>query len=278
MLSPPKKKMKLDTGSIDGATIKKPLKMYSWNVNGMKTWIAKGGLAYLKEVDADIFAIQETKCHVSKLPREALSVEGYHSYFTSTNAGGYSGVGIYSKIAPRNVRYDRVMGEEHEGRVLTLEFGKFYFVTVYVPSAGRQLAHLQLRMKWDMQFREYIKELDQKKLVVVCGDFNVAHTTRDLCRPKENTRKSGFTKEEREAFSTLLKCGFVDSFRYLYPKKNNVYTFWSYVNDGRIRNAGWRQDYFLVSEAMIDKVKESSIHDECGLGSDHCPISIDIDQ
>ncbi|XP_037565093.1 DNA-(apurinic or apyrimidinic site) endonuclease-like [Dermacentor silvarum] len=171
------------------------------------------------------------------------------------------------------------MGEEHEGRVLSLDFGDFYFVTTYVPCVGDELVHLQHRIKWDVLFRDYIKELiDKKKPVVVCGDFNVAHTAQDLYKPKGNTRKPGFTKEERKAFSALLQCGFVDSFRYLYPQKTDAYTFWSYTNEVRIRNAGWRQDYFLVSQGIRDKVKESVIHNECVIGSDHCPISIEIDQ
>uniref|UniRef100_G3MT70 DNA repair nuclease/redox regulator APEX1 n=1 Tax=Amblyomma maculatum TaxID=34609 RepID=G3MT70_AMBMU len=270
------KKSKSESGEpCDGGEgDKKPwnLKLCSWNVNGVRAWLGKEGLEYLKKEQPDIFAIQETKCSDSKLPPEMKSVEGYHSYFLAGDQEGYSGVALLAKIKPLDVKYGIGM-EKHdkEGRVITAEFDKFYLVAVYVPNAGKKLVRLDYRMEWDKDFRAYLKELEAKKHVVLCGDMNVAHQEIDLANPKTNKKNAGFTQEERDGFTALLESGFVDSFRHLYPDKKGAYTFWTYMMNARAKNVGWRLDYFILSKALASNISDSLIHSQV-MGSDHCPV------
>lgn len=272
----PSKKPKSEAGEQDGSgdVNKKPwnLKLCSWNVNGVRAWLGKDGLEYLKREQPDVFAIQETKCSDSKLPPEIKSVDGYHSYFLAGDQEGYSGVGLMSKIKPLDIKYGiGVEKHDKEGRVITAEFEKFYLVAVYVPNAGKKLVRLDYRMDWDKDFRAYLKELETKKPVVLCGDMNVAHQEIDLANPKTNKKNAGFTQEERDSFSTLLDSGFVDSFRHLYPDKKGAYTFWTYMMNARAKNVGWRLDYFILSNALESNISDSLIHSEV-MGSDHCPV------
>lgn len=249
------------------------MKFISWNVNGLRAVYKKGFLDFFNKINADIFCIQETKMQEGQIK---LELEGYNQYFNYATRKGYSGTAIFTRIKPKNVTYG-IGIEEHdqEGRVITLEFEKFYFITCYTPNSGRELARLDYRMTWEEAFRKYLKELDKKKPVIICGDLNVAHKEIDLKNPKTNRRNAGFTDEEREKMTELIKAGFTDTYRYLYPEKENVYTWWSYMGQAREKNVGWRIDYFLTSDRIKNKIKETYIFDEI-LGSDHCPIGLEI--
>ena len=249
------------------------MKLISWNVNGIRACVTKGFLDFFKEVDADIFCIQESKLQEGQIN---LELEGYHQYWNYAEKKGYSGTAIFTKKEPLNVFYGLGI-EEHdkEGRVITLEFENFYMVTVYTPNSKNELLRLDYRMVWEDAFREYLKELDSKKPVILCGDLNVAHKEIDLKNPKTNTRNAGFTIEEREKFTDLLNAGFTDTFRYLYPDVTGIYSWWSYRFKAREKNAGWRIDYFVVSNSIKDEIKEAKIHTEI-LGSDHCPVELEI--
>ncbi|PNF29040.1 hypothetical protein B7P43_G14198 [Cryptotermes secundus] len=249
------------------------LKISSWNVGGLKAWVKKNGIDYLKYEDPDIFCLQETKCSESKLPPE-VKVDGYHTYWLSGEKEGYAGVGLYSKKEPIKVTYGLGKKEfDTEGRVITVEYEKFYLVAAYVPNAGRGLVTLPKRMKWDPDLRNYVKELDSKKPVILCGDMNVSHQPNDLANPKTNTKNAGFTQEERDGMTALLEEGFVDSFRHLYPEKTGAYTFWTYMGNARSRNTGWRLDYFILSQKLIPNLCDSIIRSGV-YGSDHCPITL----
>ena len=250
------------------------MRFVSWNVNGLRACVKKGFLDYFKSVDADIFCVQETKLQEGQIE---LDLEGYNQYWNYAEKKGYSGVAIFTKLKPLNVSYGLGI-EEHdkEGRVITLEFDNFYFITVYTPNSQTKLARLDYRMTWEDAFREYIMELDKKKPVVVCGDLNVAHKEIDLKNPKTNRMNAGFSDEEREKMTVLLDSGFIDSFRYFYPDKTEIYSWWSYRFNARANNAGWRIDYFIVSERLKDALKDAEIHTEV-MGSDHCPVVLNID-
>ena len=245
------------------------MKLISWNVNGLRACVGKGFLDYFNEQQADIFCLQETKLQEGQID---LELEGYYKYWNYAEKKGYSGTAIFTKTEPLSVKYG-VGIEEHdkEGRVITLEFENFYMVTVYTPNSQEKLARLDYRMKW-----EFLLELDKKKPVIVCGDLNVAHKEIDLKNPKTNRKNAGFSDEEREKMTSLLASGFVDSFRYFYPDKSGIYSWWSYRFNSRANNAGWRIDYFLVSERIKDKMKDAEIHTEI-LGSDHCPVVLKIE-
>ncbi|HFF9316176.1 TPA: exodeoxyribonuclease III [Clostridium perfringens] len=247
------------------------MKLISWNVNGLRACVKKGFLDYFKSEDADIFCLQETKLQEGQID---LDLEGYYQYWNYAEKKGYSGTAIFTKKEPLNVYYGINM-EHHdkEGRVITLEFEDFFMVTVYTPNSQSELARLEYRMEWEDDFRNYLLELSSKKGVVVCGDLNVAHKEIDLKNPKTNRKNAGFTDEERDKFSTLLSSGFIDTFRYFNPDLEGVYSWWSYRFNARKNNAGWRIDYFLVSNNLEDRIKEASIDTET-LGSDHCPVKL----
>ncbi|NGT31540.1 exodeoxyribonuclease III [Clostridium perfringens] len=247
------------------------MKLISWNVNGLRACVKKGFLDYFKSEDADIFCLQETKLQEGQID---LDLEGYHQYWNYAEKKGYSGTAIFTKKEPLNVYYGINM-EHHdkEGRVITLEFEDFFMVTVYTPNSQSELARLEYRMEWEDDFRNYLLELSSKKGVVVCGDLNVAHKEIDLKNPKTNRKNAGFTDKERDKFSTLLSSGFIDTFRYFNPDLEGVYSWWSYRFNARKNNAGWRIDYFLVSNNLEDRIKEASIDTEI-LGSDHCPVKL----
>lgn len=249
-------------------------KFISWNVNGIRACVQKGFLDYFNEVDADIFCIQESKMQQGQLK---LDLEGYFQYWNFAKRKGYSGTAIFTKEEPISV-VNGLGIEEHdeEGRVITLEFNDYFFVTVYTPNSQNELKRLDYRMTWEDAFREYLLKLKEKKSVVVCGDMNVAHQEIDIKNPASNHKNAGFTDEERDKFSILLDSGFVDSFRSLYPDKKDVYSWWSYRFQARSRNAGWRIDYFLVSEDAKEKIVDAKIHTDI-MGSDHCPIELDFE-
>jgi exodeoxyribonuclease III len=249
------------------------MKMISWNVNGLRAAVGKGFLDYFKEADADIFSIQETKLQEGQID---LPTEGYHQYWNYAEKKGYSGVAVFTKQKPISVSYGLGI-EEHdkEGRVITLEFENFYHVTVYTPNSQQENARLDYRMTWDDAFRAYLQELDKKKPVIVCGDLNVAHTEIDLKNPSTNRRNAGFTDEERGKFTELLEAGFVDTFRHFYPDLTGAYSWWSYRFNARKNNAGWRIDYYVVSERLKDALQDAKIHSDI-MGSDHCPVELDI--
>ncbi len=254
------------------------MKLISWNVNGLRAIINKGFEEFFKGINADIFCIQETKMQEEQLEEKINTIfDGYKMYWNSAEKKGYSGTAIFSKKEPVNIKYG-IGIEEHdkEGRVITLEFEKFYMVNCYTPNSKRELERLDYRMIWEEDFRNYLLELNKKKPVILCGDLNVAHKEIDLKNPKTNRRNAGFTDEEREKMTELLNSGFVDSFRYLYPDKADKYTWWSYMFKAREKNAGWRIDYFIVSDRIKDKINESYIFSEI-MGSDHCPVGLDID-
>jgi exodeoxyribonuclease-3 len=249
-------------------------KFISWNVNGLRACVKKGFLDYFKEADADIFCIQESKLQQGQID---LDLESYHQYWNYANRRGYSGVAVFTKEEPLSVAYGLGI-EEHdkEGRVITLEFDQFYFVTVYTPNSQSELKRLPYRMEWEDAFRAYLKGLEEKKPVVFCGDFNVAHEEIDLKNPKTNHQNAGFSDEERAKFTELLAAGFVDTFRYFYPDQEGIYSWWSYRFHAREKNAGWRIDYFCVSECLKDKLVEAAIHTDVE-GSDHCPVELKIE-
>ena len=248
------------------------MKLISWNVNGLRAVVNKGFLDFFNEVDADIFAIQETKMQPDQL---VLDLEGYHQYFHSAIKKGYSGTAVFTKVKPISVSFD-FEKEIHndEGRVITLEYENFYFVNAYVPNAKEALARLEYRMEWEDELRNYLKALDEKKPVVYCGDLNVAHNEIDLKNPSTNRKNPGFSDEERNKFQQLLDAGFKDTFRTLYPEKIE-YSWWSYRFNARANNTGWRIDYFVVSNRLMEDVKEAKIYGDI-LGSDHCPVGLEI--
>lgn len=249
------------------------MKLISWNVNGIRACVGKGFMDFFNEIDADIFCIQESKMQAGQLE---LDTPNYYQYWNYAEKKGYSGTAIFTKKEPISVSYG--MGiEEHdkEGRVITLEFDKFYMITVYTPNSQNELARLDYRMKWEDDFRKYLKNLENNKPVIVCGDLNVAHKEIDLKNPKTNRKNAGFTDEEREKMTNLLESGFTDTFRYFYPDKTDIYSWWSYRFSARAKNAGWRIDYFLTSSSLDEKLEDAKIHTEI-LGSDHCPVELDI--
>ena len=247
------------------------MKLISWNVNGLRACIQKGFLEYFREADADVFCIQESKLQEGQVD---LKIPGYHQYWNYAEKKGYSGVAVFSKAEPLNFTCG-IGREEHdkEGRVITLEYNDMYIVTVYTPNSQEELARLGYRMQWEDEFRSYIKGLDGKKPVVVCGDMNVAHKEIDLKNPGSNRRNAGFTDEERNKFSEFLEAGFIDTYRYFYPDRAGVYSWWSYRFNARANNAGWRIDYFCVSERLAERLVSADIHSEV-LGSDHCPVEL----
>ena len=248
-------------------------KLISWNVNGLRACVKKGFLDYFKDVDADIFCIQESKLQEGQID---LNLEGYYDYWNYAEKKGYSGTAIFTKEKPLNVTLGLGI-EEHdkEGRVITLEFEDFYMITVYTPNSQDKLARIDYRMSWEDAFLNYIKELEKNKHVIVCGDLNVAHKEIDLKNPKTNRNNAGFSDQEREKFSNLLSNGFIDTFRYFYPDKEGAYSWWSYRFNARANNAGWRIDYFLTSNSLKDRLVSADIHNEI-FGSDHCPVELVI--
>ena len=250
------------------------MRLISWNVNGLRACLGKGFVDYFAVQGADFFCLQETKMQ----PGQAeIPAEGYHQYFYSAEKKGYSGTAILTRHEPLSVSYG--MGSElhdHEGRLITLEYENFYMVTCYTPNSQRELTRLQYRMCWEEDFRMYLKKLDEKKPVIVCGDLNVAHKDIDLKNPKSNVNNAGFTPQERTAMTKLLDSGFVDSFRHLHPDKTDAYSWWSYMFSARAKNVGWRIDYFLVSQRIADKITAAEIHSDV-MGSDHCPVVLEID-
>ncbi len=249
------------------------MKFISWNVNGIRACLTKGFMDFFNNVDADIFCLQETKVQAGQVE---LELNGYHQYWNYAEKKGYSGTAIFTKKEPLSVSYGLGI-EEHdkEGRVITLEFEDFYFITVYTPNSKSELERLDYRMVWEDEFRNYMKKLEEKKPVVVCGDLNVAHKEIDLKNPKPNRGNAGFTDEERAKFTELMNAGFIDTFRYFYPEQEGIYSWWSYRFKAREKNAGWRIDYFLTSGAMKDRLVSAKIHTEI-LGSDHCPVELVI--
>ncbi len=247
------------------------MKFISWNVNGLRACLKKGFMESFQRLGADIFALQETKMQ----PDQAiLDLPGYRQYWNSAEKKGYSGTAVFTRMEPLSVAYGLGIEEhDHEGRVITLEFPSYYFVTVYTPNSKRDLERLEYRMAWEDAFRGYLLGLDAKKPVIVCGDLNVAHEEIDLKNPKTNHHNAGFTDEERSKFTELLQAGFSDTFRTLYPERGNIYTWWSYLRKARDTNAGWRIDYFVVSSRFMEQVADAVIHNEI-FGSDHCPVGI----
>ena len=250
------------------------MKLISWNVNGIRACQTKGFSDFFKSVDADIFCIQETKCQKDQID---LEFEGYTSYWNSAEKKGYSGTVIFTKRKPIDVTYG-IGIEEHdkEGRVITLEFENFYMVNCYTPNSKRELERLDYRQIWEDEFRNYLLKLSKKKSVIICGDLNVAHKEIDLKNPKTNRRNAGFTDEERGKMTELLDSGFIDTFRLIYPDKENAYSWWSYMGRAREKNVGWRIDYFIVSKDMKTQVKDAMIFPEI-MGSDHCPVGLEIE-
>ena len=261
------------------------MKLISWNVNGLRACVGKGFMDFFKEIDADIFCIQESKLQAGQIeldiPKEVNAETGeeepvWKDFWNYADKKGYSGTAIFTKKQPISVHYGIDIEEhDHEGRVITLEYEAFYMVTCYTPNSQNELARLDYRMKWEDDFRAYLKMLDAKKPVILCGDLNVAHQEIDLKNPKTNVNNAGFTKEEREKMTTLLSNGFTDSYRYLYPDQKDVYSWWSYRFRAREKNAGWRIDYFIVSDALREKIQDAKIHTDI-FGSDHCPVELDI--
>lgn len=249
------------------------MKLISWNVNGIRACLTKGFEDFFKSEKADIFCIQETKCQKDQIN---LKFEGYESFWNSAEKKGYSGTAIFTKIKPINVSYG-IGKEEHdkEGRVITLEFDNFYVLNIYTPNSKRQLERLDYRQVWEDEIRNYLIKLNEMKPVIMCGDLNVAHKKIDLRNPKTNHHNAGFTNEERNKMTELLEAGFTDSFRYIYPEKENAYTWWSYMGHAREKNVGWRIDYFITSKSIEKNIKEAIIYSDI-MGSDHCPVGLEI--
>ena len=250
------------------------MKFISWNVNGLRACMNKGFAEYFDSIDADIFCVQETKLQEGQID---FAPDGYNCYWNYADKKGYSGTAIFAKEKPINVTYGIGIDEhDHEGRVITLEYDNFYFITVYVPNSQNELKRLDYRMKWEDDFLSYIKKLDEKKPVIYCGDLNVAHKEIDLKNPKTNRKNAGFTDEERAKFTAVLENGFTDTFRHFYPDAEGIYSWWSYRFKAREKNAGWRIDYFVTSERLNDKLTDAEIHTDI-FGSDHCPVELDIE-
>ena len=249
------------------------MRFVSWNVNGLSACLTKGFMESFREVDADIFCVQETKMQ----PGQAiLELPGYKQYWNSAEKKGYSGTAVFSRVEPLSVSYGLGIEEhDHEGRVITLELEDYYLVTVYTPNSQKELARLSYRMEWEVAFRQFLQELDKKKPVIVCGDLNVAHTEIDLKNPRTNRKNAGFTDEERGKFEELLAAGFTDTFRYIYPDVTGAYTWWSYLRKARANNSGWRIDYFLTSNRLQPQIKSATIYNEI-FGSDHCPVGLEL--
>lgn len=249
-------------------------KLISWNVNGLRACINKGFIEYFDKVDADIFCLQETKLQKGQLEWDK---SGYYEYWNYAEKKGYSGTAIFTKEKPLSVSYGiGINKHDREGRVITLEYPKFYMVTVYTPNSQRELARLDYRMEWETDFQDYLKELEESKPVIVTGDMNVAHKEIDLKNPKTNRKNAGFTDEERGKMTELLNAGFIDTYRYFHPDKEGMYSWWSYMFKAREKNAGWRIDYFLVSQALEEKLVGADIHTDI-MGSDHCPVELMIE-
>ncbi len=246
------------------------MKIISWNVNGIRAAINKGFYDFFREVDADIFCLQETKIQKEQIDENMKNLREYN-YWNSAEKKGYSGTATFSKLKPIAITY----GEDNEGRIITCEYEKFYLVNCYTPNSKRKLERLDFRMQWEDKIREYLIKLDKTKPVIYCGDLNVAHSEIDLKNPSSNHNNAGFTDEEREKMTLLLNNNFVDSFRYKYPDKENYYTWWSYMFNAREKNIGWRIDYFIVSDRIKNKIIDAKIHQDI-LGSDHCPVELDI--
>ncbi len=250
------------------------MKMISWNVNGIRACVGKGFNEFFDEIKADFFCLQETKLQEGQIE---LDLPGYHQYWNYAEKKGYSGTAIFAKQEPLSVTYDMGIEEhDHEGRIICLEYEKFFLITVYVPNSQEELKRLDYRMKWEDDFLAYIKKLEERKPVIYCGDLNVAHKEIDLKNPKSNKRNAGFTDEERAKMDAVLEAGFIDTFRFFYPDKEQIYSWWSYRFNARKNNAGWRIDYFIVSGALKNALVDAKIHTEV-LGSDHCPVELDID-
>ena len=267
------KRSKLTTSKFNLGNRRITLKLISWNVNGIRACVQKGFEEYFKETDADIFCIQESKLQAGQID---LALDGYFQYWNYAEKKGYSGTAVFTKKEPLSVFYG-IGIEEHdkEGRVITLEFEKFYFITVYTPNSKEELLRLDYRMTWEKDFLNYIKKLENTKPVIFCGDLNVAHKEIDLKNPKTNRRNPGFTDEEREKFTEVLEAGFIDTFRYFYPELENAYSWWSYRFSAREKNTGWRIDYFVVSECLKTKLQDAKIHSHI-YGSDHCPVELTL--
>jgi exodeoxyribonuclease-3 len=249
------------------------MKLISWNVNGIRACLQKGFLDFFEEIDADVFCLQETKLQAGQ---HDLELPGYHQYWNYAEKKGYSGTALFTKKEPLSVTYGIGVEEhDHEGRVITAEFEDFYLVTVYTPNSQRELTRLAYRMEWEAAFLAYVKGLSEKKGVVFCGDLNVAHQEIDLKNPKTNHKNAGFTDEERACFTTVLESGFVDTFRYFYPDVTDAYSWWSYMANARAKNVGWRIDYFVASDNLKDRLQDAKIHPQI-MGSDHCPIELDM--
>lgn len=249
-------------------------KLISWNVNGLRACVGKGFLDVMKDLDADVFCIQESKLQAGQID---LELDGYYDYWNYADKKGYSGTALFTKEEPVLVTYGLGIDEhDHEGRVITAEFADYYVVTCYTPNSQDGLARLSYRMQWEDDFRAYLKKLEEKKPVVFCGDLNVAHKEIDLKNPKTNRKNAGFTDEERAKFTELLGTGFIDTFRYFYPEQEGSYSWWSYRFKAREKNAGWRIDYFCVSESLKDRLVSAKIHAEV-MGSDHCPVELVIE-
>ena len=249
------------------------MKLISWNVNGLRACMDKGFMDFFKEMDADVFCLQETKLQAGQIE---MDLPEYHQYWNYAEKKGYSGTAMFTKKEPLNVTYGIGVEEhDHEGRVITAEFEEYFVVTVYTPNSQRELARLDYRMTWEEAFLNYIKSLDAKKPVIFCGDLNVAHKEIDLKNPKTNHKNAGFTDEERGCFSKVLENGFVDTFRYFYPDMKDIYSWWSYMFQARAKNAGWRIDYFVTSERLNEKLEDAKIHTTI-MGSDHCPVELTL--
>jgi len=249
------------------------MRFVSWNVNGLRACLTKGFMESFRDMDADVFCLQETKMQ----PGQAiLDLPGYRQYWNSAEKKGYSGTAVFSRVEPLTVSYGLGIEEhDHEGRVITMEFDDLYLVTVYTPNSQKELARLSYRMEWEDAFREFVCKLDKKKPVVICGDLNVAHKEIDLKNPKTNHKNAGFTDEERQKFTELLQAGFTDTFRKVYPDVTGAYTWWSYLRKARANNAGWRIDYFLISNRLDNKIESATIYNEI-FGSDHCPVGLEL--
>ena len=250
------------------------MKFVSWNVNGLRACMGKGFLDYFRQADADFFCLQETKMQ----PGQAeIPAEGYRLFMNSAEKKGYSGTAVFAKAEPLSARLGIGVEEhDHEGRVITLEYPSFFLTTVYTPNSQRELTRLDYRMTWEDAFRDYLMALDKEKPVIVCGDMNVAHQEIDLKNPASNQKNAGFTPQEREKMSRLLSSGFTDTFRFLYPDRRDIYSWWSYMFHARENNAGWRIDYFLVSDRLQPRIREATI-ETAVMGSDHCPVTLDLD-